>query len=91
MACIRPNPYFRIYKHFMLRVDDWRFINPKHYHTPRTMPVQAILLFFIAALPLRRTDHLRFRQWLTKWLTNQVETGGFNSDTICLNTQWNQA
>jgi hypothetical protein len=21
-----------------------------------------------------------------KWLTNQVETGGFNSDTICLNT-----
>ena len=30
-------------------------------------------------------------QWLTKWLTTQVKTGGSNSGTICLNTQWNQA
>jgi hypothetical protein len=28
----------------------------------------------------------RLGKWLTKWLTNQVEPGGSNSDTICLNT-----
>jgi hypothetical protein len=44
--------------------------------------------------PLQRPREL-FRatteaRWLTKWLTNQ-ETRGSNSDTICLNTQWNQA
>jgi hypothetical protein len=32
------------------------------------------------------TQKSAVRKWLTKWLTNQVETGGFNSDTICLNT-----
>jgi hypothetical protein len=36
-------------------------------------------------IPRRYTGYT-VRRWLTKWLTNQVETGGSNSDTICLNT-----
>jgi len=53
---------------------------------------------FRSRLPLRRTAHSpragankSAERWLTKWLTNQVETGSSNSDTIRLNTQWNRA
>ena len=52
---------------------------------PSRRPARQVSLLFSC----RRFTRLKWtsRQWLTKWLTNQVEIGSSDSDTIRLNTQ----